>query len=105
MADLQELLSSISPEDMAKIQSVAQSIMSGEKNEPQKSEETPANPLGGDTLMRIASAMQKSGKDDSRIRLINDLKPLLSNERRKKAEDAVRFLQLMEVLPLLKGLF
>ena len=34
------------------------------------------------------------------ILLIEDLKPLLSDERKKKADEAVRFLHLMEILPL-----
>ena len=49
--------------------------------------------------------MGKMGKDDYRTRLINDLKPMLSDERQKKADEAMKFLQLMEILPLLRGMF
>ena len=51
------------------------------------------------------SLMGNMNKEDSRTRLISDLKPLLSEERRKKADEAIKFLQLMEFLPLLKGMF
>ncbi len=108
MADLQELLASISDEDMAKIKGVANSIMSG--NSDNKAEQsTPQSnftlPFDAGTMSKIMSVMGKMGKENYRTRLISDLKPLLSEERRKKADDAIRFLQLMEMLPLLKGMF
>ncbi len=108
MADLQELLASISDEDMAKIKGVASSIMNG--NGENKAEVAPAQsnfslPFDAGTMSKIMSVMGKMNKENYRTRLINDLKPLLSEERRKKADDAIRFLQLMEVLPLLKGMF
>lgn len=102
MADLSELLSSISDEDMAKIQSVAQSLMNNnQKPEPPKS----AGSFDDGTISRLMSVMGQMNREDDRTRLINDLKPLLSEERRKKADDAVKFLRLMELLPLLKGMF
>ncbi len=108
MADLQELLASISDEDMAKIKGVANSIMNGSgenKGELAPAQSTPSLPFDAGTMSKIMSVMGQMGKENSRTRLINDLKPLLSDERRKKADDAIRFLQLMEVLPLLKGMF
>lgn len=108
MADLQELLSSISDEDMAKIKSVADSIM----NNNQKSETPPKNPsslsslpIDDGIMQKLVSVMGQLNKEDTRTRLITDLKPLLSEERRKKADEAIKFLQLMDLLPLLKGLF
>lgn len=108
MADLQELLSSISDEDMAKIKSVADSIM----NNNQKSETHPKNPsplsslpIDDGIMQKLVSVMGQLNKEDTRTRLITDLKPLLSEERRKKADEAIKFLQLMDLLPLLKGLF
>ena len=53
----------------------------------------------------LVSVMGQLNKEDTRTRLITDLKPLLSEERRKKADEAIKFLQLMDLLPLLKGLF
>jgi hypothetical protein len=107
MADIQDILSSISDEDMAKIRSVAQSIMGENKIQPQEEKPSILNsmPFDENTLGSIMNIMGKINKEDSRTRLIADLKPLLSEERRKKADDAIRFLQLMEVLPLLKGMF
>lgn len=106
MADLQELISSISDEDMKKLQSVAASIMGGAEEKPQTAPaRSPVLPFDDNTIGKVMSLMGQMGKEDDRTRLINDLKPLLSPERRKRADEAVKFLQLMEMLPLLKGLF
>ncbi len=106
MADIQELLSSISDEDMAKLKSVAESIMGGEtKKEAEVKNPISDLPIDMNTVTKIMSVIGKMNKDDYRTRLINDLKPMLSDERRKKADEAVKFLQLMQILPLLKGMF
>ena len=105
MADLQELLSSISDEDMAKLKSVAESIMGGETKKEEAQNPMSDLPIDMNTVTKIMSVIGKMNKDDYRTRLINDLKPMLSDERRKKADEAVKFLQLMQILPLLKGMF
>lgn len=115
MADLQEILSSISDEDMAKIKSVAESIMGGNgqaETNNQNHNNSNNNSQGGfslpfdmGTMSKMMSLMGQMNKEDHRTRLICDLKPLLSEERRQKADEAIKFLQLMEMLPLLKGLF
>ncbi len=108
MIDIEELLSSISDEDMAKIKNVADSIMSNNEKS-QKSSNSSQNgfslPFDAGTMGKLVSLMGQMNKEDNRTRLINDLKPLLSDERRQKADEAIKFLQLMEILPLLKGLF
>lgn len=109
MIDIENLLSSISDEDMAKIKSIADSLTekgdSQQKEEPKKSESIPNFPIDMNMMQKIMGLMGQFNKEDYRTRLIQDLKPLLSDERKQKADEAVRFLQLMEVLPLLKGLF
>ena len=108
MADLQELLSSISDEDMAKIKSVADSIMNNnQKSETPQKNSSPLSslPIDDGIMQKLVSVMGQLNKEDTRNRLITDLKPLLSEERRKKADEAIKFLQLMDLLPLLKGLF
>jgi hypothetical protein len=105
MADLQELLSSISDEDMAKLKSVADSLLGSPT--PKQPEKKPTTQLPFDEKMvgKLMSVMGQMNKEDSRTKLIYDLKPLLNEERQKRADDAIRFLQLMDTLPLLKGLF
>lgn len=115
MDNINDLLSSISPQDMEKLKSVAASLMNKEENktpvtpkEVNQSKNTDSNfsSLFGDdmtkTLMSVASQMNK---EDDRTAFIKALRPLLSDERRQKADEAARFLKLMDTLPLLKGLF
>ena len=108
MADLQEILSSISDEDMAKIKNIANSLM-GNNQQPETPKPTqsviPNFPLDEKMMSKIMSVMGQFNKQDNRTRLIMDLKPLLNTERQKRADEAVRFLQLMEFLPLLGGMF
>lgn len=109
MIDIENLLSSISDEDMAKIKGIADSLM--EKDNHQQNESSKKNdsiqnlPIDTDMMKKIMGLMGQFNKEDYRTRLIQDLKPMLSEERKQKADEAVKFLQLMEVLPLLKGLF
>lgn len=108
MNELQDLLSSISEEDMKKISNIARSIMSD--NSKSESNEQPKNqsnqlPFDDNTVNKILSVMGKINKEDNRTRLISDLKPLLSAERQKKADDAIKFLQMIDMLPLLRGMF
>lgn len=109
MIDIESLLSSISDEDMAKIKGIADSLMEKEAPKPQetekKTEPIPNLPIDADMMKKIMGLMGQFNKKDYRTRLIEDLKPMLSDERRQKADEAVKFLQLMEILPLLKGLF
>ena len=104
MIDIENLLSSISDEDMAKIKDLANSL-SGNEEKKQPEIEKNNFPVDLNTMNKIMSVMSKMGKDDYRTRLINDLKPMLSDERQKKADEAMKFLQLMEILPLLRGMF
>lgn len=109
MIDIENLLSSISDEDMAKIKSIADSLTdkqdSKTKQQPKQTENIPDLPIDSDMMKKIMGLMGQFNKQDYRTKLIEDLKPLLSDERKQKADEAVRFLQLMDVLPLLKGLF
>lgn len=109
MIDIESLLSSVSDEDMAKIKSVAESLMSNntepKKEEPKSTAKVPDFPIDINTVNKIMGVMGQMNKEDYRTRLITDLKPMLNDERQKKADDAIKFLQLMQILPLLKGMF
>lgn len=108
MIDIENLLSSISDEDMAKIKDIADSLMGKEDSKqqetPKKVETMPNIPIDGEMMKKIMGLMGQFNKEDYRTRLIQDLKPMLSDERKQKADEAVKFLQLMEILPLLRGM-
>lgn len=108
MIDIESLLASVSDEDMAKIKSVAESLMNNSVEKQEKPKETPKVPdfpIDMNTVSKIMGVMGQMNKEDYRTRLITDLKPMLNDERQKKADEAVKFLQLMQILPLMKGLF
>ena len=109
MNDINELLGSISTEDMEKLKSVASSLMSGKQSKEEKREEhSPASGFseifGDDTSKMLIKVAEQMNKDNDKTAFIKALRPLLSDERRAKADEAIRFMKLMDTLPLLKGL-
>lgn len=125
--NINEILSSLTNEDIASLQAMASSIFGqkgndggGEQKEKQNQREEHHQPpaqdniLGGmdidpKTMAAIASIMGKlsQSRDDERTRFISALKPLLSEKRRHRADEAIKMMQLFEILPLLKdsGIF
>lgn len=71
----------------------------------------PAQPqlpsLDLNTMMQIQRAMQLFTQNNKNVDLLRSLRPLLSQTRQKKVDDAIRIMQLIQMLPLLKesGLF
>lgn len=117
MDSIRELLDSVSPEDLERLKSVAQNLMqdsgggqSGKKEEAhQKGSENAgaglSSMLGDDMAKTLAAVAGRMHEEDDRTRFLQALRPLLSEERQKKADEAMRFLRLMDMLPLLKGMF
>lgn len=107
MDNINDLLNSISPQDMERLKGVASSLMNSEKEnkKPEQSTDGISALFGNDTanmLMKVATQMNT---DNDKTAFIKALEPLLSEERRTKAEEAMKFLRLMDALPLLRGLF
>ncbi len=84
------------PEGMARIEAMAQSLLSGEQEE--KREEPLPNPA---QFAGILSALKQSGGDE-RSRLLLALRPHLGEERRARVDKAIKLLRLASVMPLLK---
>ena len=106
-AKLTELLSD--PESMNRVRQMAESILGESGDEPPAP--SPAadisalgDMLGTGELQSIISVISKmkSAKDDSRVQLISALRPHLSEERRKRADTAIKILKLLDLLPLIK---
>ena len=108
-AKLTELLND--PESMNRVRQMAESILGGSEAEAETEAPTSGGELsnisdmldGGElqTIISLISQM-KALSDDSRVQLINALKPHLSEERRKRADTAVKILKLLDMLPLIK---
>ena len=119
MADLDigSILSSLSSEDINNLKNVANSILRGENSQEQERKEPTKNNDNGDfkmpdlsslglpdmsqfsNLLPLLSALNSR---DEREDFICALKPLLSDERRKKADEAMKFVKLLSIIPLLK---
>ena len=74
----------------------------------------PAQPaLGGvtpellQTVSRLMPLLSQINREDDSTRLLQALRPLLSEKRQKKLDEAAKILQMMRLMPLLKdsGLF
>ncbi len=115
MDNINDIISSLSSEDIEMLKGVASSIL-GEEN---KGETLPVavqakNPLSNlglnaddfQMMMKAKTIFDKMNSASSKnADLINALKPHLSPESRKKADNAIRIMKLFEVLPYLKDLF
>ena len=78
---LNELLNS--PEGMARIQNLA-------------------NMLGQNQQAAPAPMLAAVRQEDDSTRLLRALRPLLGEERQKKLDEAIRILQFMRMLPMLR---
>lgn len=59
-------------------------------------------PFDPSMLMKMQKAFSLMNRDDPRVTLLLALKPNLSNERRKKVDEAVQLLRLLNLLPMLR---
>lgn len=54
------------------------------------------------TVTRLAPLLGQVNREDDSTRLLRALRPLLSAQRQKKLDEAIKILQMMRLLPLLK---
>lgn len=104
--DIEDLLSSVSPEELERLKNIASSIIAETppKNDGKQSDNTNNIIPSMESLKPIMSAISKCSVEDDRIKLITHLKPLLGTERQKKADEAIKFLHIMQILPEIRGL-
>lgn len=115
---INEILSSLSDEDIEGLKNMAQSIFSqnegGEQNNQNFSQSPPQ--AGGfssgipnfdfASMAKLASFMNliSNKQKDPRCDLLYALRPLLTDEKKPKVDQAVRMLELMSIIPKLKEL-
>lgn len=125
--DLGAILNSLTPDDIENLKQTAASVLGGMENNkpPIKETETKSikqdqnrfnieellKNIGGSNafgmpdlsqLSAIVPILQAFNSHDERLDFINALKPLLSEERQRKADEATKLVKLMSVLPLLR---
>ncbi|HIT52318.1 MAG TPA: hypothetical protein IAD07_00075 [Candidatus Fimivicinus intestinavium] len=121
MKGLSDLINNLSQEDIRSLQGMAQSLFGGQgqpggQAEPPSAQQPQAGGGGGvdlpgmlsgldpgmmKKLSAVMGAMNGQG-NDARSAFIAALKPLLSPERRHKADEAMRMIRLLELLPALR---
>ncbi len=121
MADLDigSILSSLSSEDINNLKNMANSILGGNNNSNENTEPARENKSQNNTsapfpdlsslglpdmsqfsaLLPLLSAFNSH---DDREDFIYALKPLLSKERQRKADESIKFIKLLSIIPLLK---
>ena len=113
--DINSIINSLSPEDMENIRNLASEFLGNNSTSQPTPEKTAVSDnlpdlskLSGmgmpdlSQLSAIVPVLQMFNKPDSRLEFINALKPLLSEGRRKKADEAMNLLRLISVIPMLR---
>ncbi len=110
--DIGSLLNSLSPDDIENIKSIAADFLgnnsSESKKEPPKEQQNKTPDLSSlglpdlSQLTAILPVLQEINKPDQRLDFINALKPLLSQGRQQRADEALKLVRLMSLLPLLR---
>ena len=97
MENLSDLLASLSESDIAQLKEAAKGLFSSEKTGEGNAD---IGALSSLDFSALASLLQP--QDDARTQLIRSLKPLLSDEKQQRADDAIRLLHLASLLPSLQ---
>lgn len=111
MDDIKSKLSEIlnDPEALSNLGQMAETLFSGDNSSTDDSASQPQGFPDMEQLGNIMAIMSKlnGSQDNDRTRLINALKPYLSEKRQAKADNAIKLLKIMELWPLIKesGMF
>ena len=68
------------------------------------SEQAQAPQIDINMIMKIKDVMASFGKGNDNVMLLQKLRPHFSEKRQKKLDDAIKIMQLISVLPMLKDL-
>lgn len=103
---LEDIISSLSKEDMDNLMNMAQNLFSSSEKSESKNEQKSFADFDFSTITKIASIMSlfSSERKDPRCDLLIALKPLITKDKQQKVDQAIKMLQIMSVLPKLKEL-
>ncbi len=102
---IENIINSMSQQDIEKLSSMAGEFFGGNSNSDKHQSSAPEG-IDFDTVTKIASVINRlsSMPKDPGCELLTALKPLLSPERRHKADEAIKMMQIIAILPMLKDL-
>ena len=107
---IESIINSMSQNDIEQLSSLASEFFSGAQDSGriQKEEQNKNHDPGIDleTITKIASVLSRlsSQPKGPGCELLTALKPMLSPERQHKADEAIKIMQLISLLPMLKDL-
>ncbi len=116
MENIENILSSMSSEDMEMLSGMAQNLFSsmGQTEEKEKKSAPPpkdSNPFSSfnidfETLSKIMGIMEKlrNRPEDPRCNLLMSLKPMMSEKKQGKIDEAIKIMSLLSFLPLIDEL-
>lgn len=98
------------PKSMEQLKSLT-SLLGNNQAPPPPKNNNPLSALGNldvspellNSIMKIAPLLSSINKDDNSTRLLNALRPFLSEHRQSKLDESAKMLSLLKILPLLKG--
>lgn len=104
---IENIINSMSQQDIEQLSSIASEFFSkGEQDSKADKSNNSGTGIDLETVTKIASVINRlsSMPKDPGCELLSALKPMLSPERRHKADEAIKMMQIMSLLPLLKDL-
>ena len=81
------------------------SLFGGQNEEPVQEQSSEEDPFGGldiNMLLQVKNMMSSMNRSDKNVDLIRALKPHLRPERQAKADEAMKIMKLISLLPTLK---
>lgn len=113
MDNINDILASLTPDDIRSLKETADAVFGTGNPQNQYKEQKQNNSFNSDftsflnpeMFSKIAGVMNAMNSDGGkRCKLIEALKPNLSYNRQKKADEAMQILKLLELLPLISNL-
>ena len=104
MDNIGDILSSLSDDDMKALGDAARSLLGSSEQEQGQNDSDRGFSMDPATMAKIAQIMSAMNRHDSRCDLIAALRPLLSVPRRRRADDAMQLIKLIDLLPMIEDL-
>lgn len=105
MDNISDIISSLTDDDIENLKAAAANLFEEKSSHSQGGMPDLSSLLSNAQMMaKLSQIMNMMNKQDSRAELIKALKPLLSEKRRKRADEAMQLLRLFDMLPAITQL-
>ena len=104
MDNIGDILSSLSDDDMKALGDAARRGLESTQRAQGRSDGDRGSSLGSAMKAKKEQRMSAMNRHDSRCDLIAALRPLLSEPRRRRADDAMQLIKLIDLLPMIEDL-